>query len=36
MTEKLDKIALHYEYLTEEISKPEVIADNNKWKKKRP
>ncbi|MCX4285821.1 MAG: PCRF domain-containing protein, partial [Clostridia bacterium] len=33
MTEKLDKIALHYEYLTEEISKPEVIADNNKWKK---
>lgn len=33
MTEKLDKIALHYEYLTEEISKSEVIADNNKWKK---
>ncbi len=33
MTDKLDKIVLRYEYLTEQISKPEVIADNNSWKK---
>lgn len=33
MTEKLDKIVERYEYLTQEISKPEVIADNNSWKK---
>ncbi len=33
MTDKLDKIALRYEFLTNEISKPEVIADNNTWKK---
>ncbi|MCM1194529.1 MAG: peptide chain release factor 1 [Corallococcus sp.] len=33
MTDKLDKIVLRYEFLTDEISKPEVIADNNSWKK---
>lgn len=33
MTEKLDKIVERYEFLTTEISKPEVIADNNSWKK---
>ena len=33
MTDKLDKIVLRYEFLTEQISKPEVIADNNSWKK---
>jgi len=33
MTDKLDKIVLRYEFLTSEISKPEVIADNNTWKK---
>ncbi len=33
MTEKLDKIVARYQFLTEEISKPEVIADNNNWKK---
>ncbi len=33
MTEKLDKIVERYEFLTQEISKPEVIADNNSWKK---
>lgn len=33
MTEKLDKIVERYRFLTEEISKPEVIADNNSWKK---
>lgn len=33
MTEKLDKIVARYDFLTEEISKPEVIADNNSWKK---
>ena len=33
MTEKLDKIVERYQFLTEEISKPEVIADNNSWKK---
>ncbi len=33
MTDKLDKIVLRYEFLTNEISKPEVIADNNTWKK---
>jgi len=33
MTDKLDKIVTRYEHLTEEISKPEVIADNNVWKK---
>ena len=33
MTDKLDKIVLRYQFLTEQISKPEVIADNNSWKK---
>ncbi|MCM1290120.1 MAG: peptide chain release factor 1 [Corallococcus sp.] len=33
MLEKLDKIVERYDFLTEEISKPEVIADNNAWKK---
>lgn len=33
MLEKLDKIVERYNFLTEEISKPEVIADNNSWKK---
>ncbi|MBR2974660.1 MAG: peptide chain release factor 1 [Clostridia bacterium] len=33
MFEKLDAIVARYNFLTEEISKPEVIADNNKWKK---
>lgn len=33
MTEKLDKIVVRYDFLTEEIAKPEVIADNNSWKK---
>ena len=33
MLEKLEKIVSRYDFLTEEISKPEVIADNNNWKK---
>ncbi len=33
MTEKLDKMVERYNFLTEEIAKPEVIADNNSWKK---
>ena len=33
MLEKLEKIVARYNYLTEEIAKPEVIADNNSWKK---
>ena len=33
MLEKLEKIVTRYEFLTTEISKPEVIADNNNWKK---
>ncbi|MGN1041072.1 MAG: peptide chain release factor 1 [Candidatus Fimimonas sp.] len=33
MTDKLDKIVERYNHLTEEIAKPEVIADNNTWKK---
>ena len=33
MTGKLDKLMLRYDFLTEEIAKPEVIADNNNWKK---
>ena len=33
MLEKLEKIVARYDFLTEEISKPEVIADNNTWKK---
>ena len=33
MLEKLDKIVERYDFLTAEISKPEVIADNNTWKK---
>ena len=33
MLEKLEKIVARYDFLTEEISKPEVIADNNSWKK---
>ena len=33
MLEKLEKIVARYDFLTEEIAKPEVIADNNSWKK---
>ena len=33
MFDKLEAIVARYNYLTEEISKPEVIADNNTWKK---
>ena len=33
MLEKLEKIVARYDFLTTEISKPEVIADNNSWKK---
>lgn len=33
MTEKLDKMVERYNFLTEEIAKPEVIADNKSWKK---
>lgn len=33
MKEKLGKIEERYNSLTEEISKPEIIADNNTWKK---
>ena len=33
MFEKLQAILDRYNFLTEEISKPEVIADNNTWKK---
>ena len=33
MLEKLEKIVARYDFLTEEIAKPEVIADNNNWKK---
>lgn len=33
MTDKLDKLVERYNFLTEEIAKPEVIADNNGWKK---
>lgn len=33
MTDKLDKLVGRYNFLTEEIAKPEVIADNNSWKK---
>ena len=33
MLEKLEKIVARYDFLTTEISKPEVIADNNNWKK---
>ncbi len=33
MLEKLEKLVERYNYLTEEIAKPEVIADNNSWKK---
>ena len=33
MLEKLEKIVARYDFLTGEISKPEVIADNNNWKK---
>ena len=33
MTEKLEKIVERYNVLTEEIAKPEVIANNNSWKK---
>lgn len=32
MTEKLDKIVERYDFLTQEISKPEVIANNGEWK----
>ena len=33
MTDKLDKLVDRYNFLTEEIAKPEVIADNKSWKK---
>lgn len=33
MTEKLEKIVERYNFLAEEIVKPEVIANNNSWKK---
>jgi peptide chain release factor 1 len=33
MFDKLAKIKTRYDYLTEQISKPEVIANNNEWKK---
>ncbi len=33
MLEKLEKIVARYNFLTEEIAKPSVIADNNTWKK---
>ena len=33
MLEKLEKLVERYNYLTEEIAKPEIIADNNAWKK---
>ena len=33
MLEKLEKLVDRYNFLTEEIAKPEVIADNNTWKK---
>ena len=33
MTDKLDNLVDRYNFLTEEIAKPEVIADNNSWKK---
>ncbi len=33
MLEKLEKLVERYDHLTEEIAKPEVIADNNSWKK---
>lgn len=33
MTEKLEKTVQRYNHLTEEIAKPEVIADHNNWKK---
>jgi len=33
MIEKLDFIENRYEYLTKKISEPEVIADQNEWKK---
>ncbi len=33
MTDKLDKLVDRYNFLTEEIAKPEVISDNNSWKK---
>ncbi len=33
MLEKLEKLEERYNFLTEEIAKPEVIADNRSWKK---
>lgn len=33
MLDKLEKTVARYEFLTEEIAKPEVIANNNNWKK---
>ena len=33
MFNKLEKAKQRYEFLTEEIAKPEVIANNNEWKK---
>ena len=33
MFTKLDDIKKKFDFLTEEISKPEVIADNKEWQK---
>ena len=33
MFEKLEETRKRYEFLTEEIIKPEVIANQNEWKK---
>lgn len=33
MFSKLDEVKTRYNYLTEEIAKPEVIADNKEWQK---
>ncbi len=33
MFDKIENIVKRYDFLTEEISKPEIIADNNSWKK---
>lgn len=33
MFDKLKKIEDRYEFLTAEISRPEIIADNSVWKK---
>ena len=33
MFDKLQNIVERYEYLTEQISRPEIIADNQQWQK---